>query len=154
MGQYFDTIYYCSECKRVVKSLEDLLFIEEYSHKGFCTESCIEDFYLPLIKYFEVLENKLRIKHNLINEFLGHEISESVFEDIISTPDEVYKKSNELNQIKNNKHQSFATNAMQNRVNLLNQFTQKNISIEYIDKQNQNNQSLGTTVVFVIPIIY
>lgn len=64
------------------------------------------------------------------------------------------KKSNELNQIKNNKHQSFATNAMQNRVNLLNQFTQKNISIEYIDKQNQNNQSLGTTVVFLIPIIY
>ncbi|MES2862878.1 MAG: histidine kinase [Bacteroidota bacterium] len=64
------------------------------------------------------------------------------------------KKSNELNQIKNNKHQSFATNAMQNRVNLLNQFTQKNISIEYIDKQNQNNQTLGTTVVFVIPIIY
>ena len=48
----------------------------------------------------------------------------------------------------------FATNAMQNRVNLLNQFTQKNISIAYIDKQNQNNQSLGTTVVFVIPIIY
>ena len=64
------------------------------------------------------------------------------------------KKSNELNQIKKNKHQSFATNAMQNRVNLLNQFTQKNISIEYIDKQNQNKQSLGTTVVFVIPIIY
>lgn len=64
------------------------------------------------------------------------------------------KKSHELNQIKNNKHQSFATNAMQNRVNLLNQFTQTNISIEYIDKQNQNNQSLGTTVVFVIPIIY
>ena len=64
------------------------------------------------------------------------------------------KKSLELNQIKNNKHQSFATNAMQNRVNLLNQFTQKNISIAYIDKQNQNNQSLGTTVVFVIPIIY
>lgn len=64
------------------------------------------------------------------------------------------KKSNELNKIKNSKHQSFATNAMQNRVNLLNQFTQKNISIAYIDKQNQNNQSLGTTVVFVIPIIY
>lgn len=64
------------------------------------------------------------------------------------------KKSNELNQIKNNKHQSFATNAMQNRVNLLNQFTQKNISIEYIDKQNQNNQSLGTTVIFLIPILY
>lgn len=98
MGQYFDTIYYCSECKRVVKSLDDLLFVEEYSHKGFCTESCIEDFYLPLIRYFEVLENKLRLKHNLINEFLGHEVSENVFEDIISKPDEVYKKSNELNE--------------------------------------------------------
>lgn len=98
MGQYFDTIYYCSECKRVVKSLEDLLFIEEHSHKGFCTESCIEDFYLPLIRYFEVLENKLRLKHNVSNEFLGTAVSDSCFEDIISKPDEVYKKSNELHE--------------------------------------------------------
>lgn len=98
MGQYIDTIYYCSECKRVVKSLEDLLFIEERSHKGFCSESCIEDFYLPLIRYFELLENKLRFKHNVSNEFLGAEVSESCFEDIILKPDEVYKKSNELNE--------------------------------------------------------
>ena len=64
------------------------------------------------------------------------------------------KKSNELNAIKNKKHQSFATNAMQNRVHLLNEFTQKNISIAYIDKHNTSNQSTGTTVVFLIPILY
>ena len=63
-------------------------------------------------------------------------------------------KSNELNQIKNKKHQSFATAALQNRVHLLNEFTQNNISIEYIDKTNQSNQSLGTTVIIIIPILY
>ena len=64
------------------------------------------------------------------------------------------QKSTELNAIKNKNHNSFATEAMQNRVNLLNQYNQKNISIQYIDKTNLNNQSTGTTVVFEIPITY
>jgi len=64
------------------------------------------------------------------------------------------KKSNELNAIKNKNHNSFATEAMQNRVNLLNQYNQKNISIRYIDKTNLSSQSTGTTVVFEIPITY
>lgn len=64
------------------------------------------------------------------------------------------QKSSELNAIKNKNHSSFATEAMQNRVNLLNQYNQKNISIQYIDKTSLSNQSTGTTVVFEIPITY
>jgi sensor histidine kinase YesM len=64
------------------------------------------------------------------------------------------QKSSELNAIKNKNHSSFATEAMQNRVNLLNQYNQKNISIQYIDKTSLSNQSIGTTVVFEIPITY
>lgn len=64
------------------------------------------------------------------------------------------QKSTELNAIKNKNHNSFATEAMQNRVNLLNQYNQKNISIQYIDKTNLNNQPTGTSVVFEIPITY
>lgn len=64
------------------------------------------------------------------------------------------QKSTELNAIKNKNHISFATEAMQNRVNLLNQYNQKNISIQYIDKTNLNNQPTGTSVVFEIPITY
>lgn len=64
------------------------------------------------------------------------------------------QKSGELNAIKNKKHQSFATEAMQNRVTLLNQYTRKNITIHYTDKMDKNNQSTGTLVVFEIPITF
>jgi sensor histidine kinase YesM len=64
------------------------------------------------------------------------------------------KKSAELNAVKNKKHHSFATKAIQNRVDLLNQYTQKNISIAYIDKMAPNDQPAGTTVIFSIPITH
>ena len=61
-------------------------------------------------------------------------------------------KSAELNAIKNKKHNSFATNAMQNRIDLLNKNAIHKISINYIDKLNQSEQSTGTNVVIEIPI--
>jgi LytS/YehU family sensor histidine kinase len=62
------------------------------------------------------------------------------------------QKSSELNSIKSKKHQSFATEAMQNRIDLLNKNKSKKISINYIDKINENQQSTGTTVIIEIPI--
>ncbi len=62
------------------------------------------------------------------------------------------QKSAELNAIKNRNHRSFATNAMQNRIDLLNKNKTNKITIDFIDKLNQSNQSLGTTVVLEIPI--
>lgn len=61
------------------------------------------------------------------------------------------KKSNELNAIKNKNHQSFATVAMQNRIDLLNQNQNHKISIQFTDKTNQNQQAIGTTVSLTIP---
>lgn len=55
------------------------------------------------------------------------------------------------NKIKNKKHQSFATEALQNRIALLNEYNHKNIVIEIIDKSNLSHQSLGTTVTIKIP---
>lgn len=60
-------------------------------------------------------------------------------------------KSAELSSIKNKNHKSFATNAMQNRIDLLNKNKLNKITINFIDKVNQSNQSLGTTVVIEIP---
>ena len=64
------------------------------------------------------------------------------------------QKSAELNAIKNKNHNSFATEAMENRLNLLNQFNQKNMSVQYIDKTSAGNQPTGTAVIFQIPIFY
>jgi len=62
-------------------------------------------------------------------------------------------KSAALNRIKNKKHRSFATEATQNRINLLNQYTHRNITVNIIDKYNPIDQSLGTTVIFKIPLL-
>ena len=39
--------FFCSQCKKVVHELEQLLFVENDSPIGFCAESCIEKFYEP-----------------------------------------------------------------------------------------------------------
>ncbi|VXC29651.1 conserved hypothetical protein [Flavobacterium sp. 9AF] len=62
------------------------------------------------------------------------------------------QKSNELNRIKNKKHQSFATHALQNRIDLLNEYNHKNISLKIIDKHNLQNQPIGTLVEIIIPL--
>jgi hypothetical protein len=99
------------------------------------------------------------IKHGLL-----HKQGEKTLVVDFSIEDEILKitiddngigreKSAALNAIKNKKHQSFATNALQNRIELLNQFNHKNISIRFIDKHSKTEQSTGTTVEILIPLI-
>lgn len=61
------------------------------------------------------------------------------------------KKSGELNSIKNKNHQSFATKAIQNRIDLLNQNQINKISIAFTDKVNPSQIAIGTTVRIEIP---
>lgn len=79
--------------------LDDLLFIDEQSHKGFCCEECIEDFYFPLIKYFEMIESSLRRKHNLMSELPTDTIIDGeMIEATLESPSEVFRQTNELNE--------------------------------------------------------
>lgn len=92
------SLYFCNECKKVVNHLDDLLFIDEFSQKGFCSEECIEDFYFPLIKYYEVMETSLRKKHKIEAEGVSEIIDEKLVEEVLHSPSEVYRQSNELNE--------------------------------------------------------
>jgi hypothetical protein len=51
------------------------------------------------------------------------------------------------------KHQSFATKASQNRLELLNQSAEDKIELQIIDLYGDQKQSLGTKVILTIPII-
>ena len=62
------------------------------------------------------------------------------------------KRSEELNKIKNDKYQSFSTQANEKRLEILNR-TNDNIVVKFIDKLDANQQSLGTKVILTIPII-
>ncbi len=62
------------------------------------------------------------------------------------------KKSRELNIIKTKRHQSFATDAMQKRIDILNLNNKHKIELSFHDKMNEAEVSLGTSVVIKIPI--
>lgn len=61
------------------------------------------------------------------------------------------KRSMELNRIKSEHHASFATEANQKRLELLNKGRSNKLAVEYTDKTDANGQSLGTTVCITIP---
>lgn len=97
MLDFKTAIYFCSECRKIVKSLNELLFISEHSQLGFCSENCIEDFYLPIIKHYERTEHSLRKKHNVADEYIQPAIRvEDIIDDVLAFPDEIFSLSNEL----------------------------------------------------------
>ncbi|MBP7476940.1 MAG: histidine kinase [Chitinophagales bacterium] len=59
------------------------------------------------------------------------------------------KRSEEINRLQKDKHQSFATEANKKRIELLNQEKNK-IGVEYIDKTDTNGRAIGTVVVLTI----
>ncbi len=62
------------------------------------------------------------------------------------------KKSTELNALRTNKPQPFATEAMNKRVDLLNTSGAKKIEIRYEDHFDKNGDSTGTTVFLKFPL--
>lgn len=92
-------LYYCSECKLVVPGLDKLLFIEDNSNKGFCSEACVEDFYYPIIRHYEQLEAGLRIRLNLEKENIpAVDDEKNLIDEVLSTPSEVWSIKNELDE--------------------------------------------------------
>lgn len=88
---FFKEAYFCSECKKLVKDLEGLLFVENDGQNGFCSESCIEKFYEPLVLHYEELEKTWRSQHSLLDEEILEVVGHPVFMDqLLRRPEEVY----------------------------------------------------------------
>lgn len=63
------------------------------------------------------------------------------------------KRSAELNRSNRKKHISFATDAIEKRLEILNHNKTRKITVQYIDKQILE-ESIGTTVIINIPILW
>lgn len=93
---FFNEAYFCSECKKVFEKLEDLLYVENEGQNGFCSETCIENFYAPLVNHYEEAEKKWRASHNLLDEEILEVVGHPVFMDqLLRRPDEVYCYTND-----------------------------------------------------------
>jgi len=88
---FFREAFFCSQCKKVVDELEKLLFVENESPTGFCSESCIEKFYESLVDHYEELEKTWRASHSLLDEDILEVVGHPVFMDqLLRRPTEVY----------------------------------------------------------------
>jgi hypothetical protein len=96
---FLKTPYCCTECKAFVPSLDKLYFVEDKSTKGFCSEDCIEDFFLPLVRYFENAEKSLRENINLESENIRGLLNDKeLIENVLDTSHEVWLITNELDE--------------------------------------------------------
>ena len=136
--------------------IEKARFEDDFTYSISASSSIdIETTKIPSMLLQPFVENT--IKHGLLHQSGNKEVSiifTTINDNLVITIDDNgigRQKSRELNQIKNKKYQSFATDALQNRVNLLNQYTQKNISIEIIDKYSLTEKPIGTKVIIKIP---
>ena len=139
--------------------IEKARFDEDFSYEiniGYGID--IENIKIPSMLLQPYVENA--VKHGLLHKKGEKRLTidfERIFDSLKITIDDNgigRQKSAELNVIKNKDHLSFATEAMQNRIELLNQYKQQNIAINFEDKLNKNGQSLGTKVIIEIPITY
>ncbi|MQP52169.1 MULTISPECIES: histidine kinase [unclassified Flavobacterium] len=137
--------------------LEQIRFEDDFKFKiKHKKELPIDSIEIPSFLLQPFVENA--IKHGLLHktgeknifiEFV--QISNEVLECIILDNGIGRKESGLIN--KNRRHKSFATQANQNRLNLLNQNIQAKISLIIEDLYDDNDKSLGTKVTVTIPIL-
>ncbi len=95
----FKNIYYCCQCHSIFAELENLLFVEENSSRGFCSEDCIEKFYDPLVEHFASIIDDKRQDIGIDDDALA------IFDDdlhyqekILNNPDELWRHANDLEE--------------------------------------------------------
>lgn len=92
-------LYYCNECKTILPSLDKLLFVEEKTTKGFCSEVCIEDFYSHIIYHFEKIEQETRTRLEICDEKISTKLgNKELTENVLASPDEIWMAENELDE--------------------------------------------------------
>lgn len=92
-------VYFCSNCKSIVETIEELYFVEETSPRAFCSEKCIEEFYFPFIDTFEnqkaLIRDELGVQESDLEEYLSHP---DLIDGLFSTPDEIWVFDNLLKE--------------------------------------------------------
>lgn len=93
------TVYFCNHCKKALHDVEELLFVEEGSSRGFCGEDCIEKYYSPIVAWYENLERETRSLLKINDEDCRGLVSDaSVMDKALDRPDEIWRWQNDIGE--------------------------------------------------------
>ena len=91
--------YYCNKCGKIFDTSEEILFVEDDSQRGFCSEACIESFFRPMVRLFEKIEEDRRNKYDIVEEkSLKYLEFPNFLEELLKTPDEIWCLENNLSE--------------------------------------------------------
>ncbi|HPW97370.1 MAG TPA: histidine kinase, partial [Flavobacterium sp.] len=136
--------------------IEKARFNDDFEYEIIINEATLEQIKIPSLLIQPYVENA--IKHGLLHkngakkltivfEENGNYLDISIIDNGIGRT-----KSEELKLLRKNPHQSFATEAMQQKIDLLNKHKINKISIEIIDNYSTQKTPKGTTVLIKIPL--
>lgn len=92
-------IYYCDGCKKVMSSIEEVIFVEQVRYRAFCNEKCIIDFFTPLINFFETEEYEFRREFNVEENIkIALNDRERMMDQTLKNPDELWVHGHELSE--------------------------------------------------------
>lgn len=137
--------------------LEQLRFEDKLKYEFIIDENLsIETAFIPSMLIQPYIENA--IKHGLLHQKSPWDLLIKFTQngngvDVIVDDNGVgRKRSQELNKHKNRKqHESFATNANQKRLEILNKDSRNSISIKITDKEDKYGNAMGTRIFLHIP---
>ena len=90
--------HFCTNCKIKVHSIDELLFVEETTTKGFCSEKCIMQFYTPYLSFFSDLEIKFKesLKIDEFEDYTDMYSDPRLLGDVTDLPDETFEYKDEV----------------------------------------------------------
>lgn len=137
--------------------LEKIRFEQDFEYTiSWSKELSLDEMAIPSFLIQPFVENA--IKHGLLhkngkkNLAITFEKTSNQTISCVITDNGIGRKASELLN-KNKKHQSFATKASQNRLEILNQTSKEKIDLKIIDLYDEEQISLGTKVEILIPLI-
>lgn len=145
-----------TELLKLYLDLEKLRFGKEFSADIIIEDNVDSGFLIPPMLFQPFIENAL--KHGLLHKKGKKELLIKFYKDNKNLYCKIAdngigrKKAEEIKARKNTSHQSFATKAIEQRIELLNHYFINNYQIEIIDQYNNDHPS-GTTVIITIPLI-
>lgn len=94
-------LFFCESCRTQLAQASELHYVEDNSDRGFCSETCILNFYRPYMGAFEQEEASFRKQLALEEKNLPPQLLESdqYLQSSLDKPSEIYFNESEIGQV-------------------------------------------------------
>jgi hypothetical protein len=90
--------FFCNECKKITTKIDDLLFVDDSNSRYFCSEKCVEKHFMPVVKYFEKQDEKIRLEFRHVANDAKAVQNQNNIRLCLERPEEIWCTKNALSE--------------------------------------------------------